>query len=89
MKNSVLFAIVGAVALVAIAGFAVASSTSAGMFGTQSGSGSGHMGMGGGMMHQWDNEYQNGYNYSGTPGTCPMYHDWNYSYDHNGCPCSG
>ncbi|OGS42538.1 MAG: hypothetical protein A3K67_07655 [Euryarchaeota archaeon RBG_16_62_10] len=91
MQNSVLFAIVGAVALIAIAGFAVASSTSGGVFGMQSGSGGDHMGMGGdmdgGMMHQWEREYQN--NYSGAPGTCPMYNDWNYSYDYDRCPCSG
>ena len=95
MKTSVLFAVIAAVAVLAVAGLAVASSTGASIYSSQtrSGTDNGMMGGGSGMMagnmHQWGSEYQ--YQNSGSPGTCPMDYDWNhtYDYDENRCPCMG
>ncbi len=88
MKTTAILAVVGVVAVLAVAGLAVASSTNAGIFATQprdGGYSGGHMGMGSGHMYEWQNEYS----YSDNPGSCPMYEwDHNYSYDNDyDCPC--
>jgi len=95
MKTSVLFAVIAVGAVLAVAGLAVASSTGASIYSSQtrSGTDNGMMGGGSGMMagnmHQWSPGYQ--YQNSGSPGTCPMDYDWNHSYDYDEdrCPCMG
>ncbi len=54
MKTTAILAVLGVVAVLAVAGLAVASSTNAGIFATQprdGGYSGGHMGMGSGHMH--------------------------------------
>lgn len=90
MKTSVLLAIVGLVAVVAVAGTAVASGAVANEVGTQAkgnGSNSGHMGAG--FMHQWMHSWQ--YQWNGTCIDCPHDYNWNYSYDYDyeTCPIAG
>jgi hypothetical protein len=88
MKTSVIAAVVGVVALLAVAGLAIASSTGAGMYSSQtrSGDGSGMMGSGSGMMG--DSSHMQG---SGDHDSCPMDNDSNRtnSLRENGCPCMG
>jgi len=88
MKTSVLFAVIAVGAVLAVAGLAVASSTGASIYSSQTKSGTDN-GMMAGNMHQWSSGYQ--YQNSGGPGTCPMDYDWNHSYDYDEdrCPCMG
>jgi len=95
MKTSLLFAVIAVGAVLAVAGLAIASSTGASTYGSQTRSGAdggmmgGGSGMMGGNMHQWGSGYQ--HQNGGSPGTCPMNYDWNHTYDYDGdlCPCMG
>ena len=89
MKTSMIVAIVGVIGLVAFAGTVVAAeSLSLGTAANGNGTG-GMSGMGGmhGGMHQ--NGYQ--YQYNQSESGCPMYNNYNYSWDNDygGCGCSG
>jgi len=100
MKTSVLLAVVGLVAVVAVAGVALASGSVDRTYGTQASDPSGRGMMGGsGMMgnHMGGvdadyNGYQHMYQYQGNGSYgCPHDNDWNYSWDwdhdYGGCPC--
>jgi len=88
MKTSVLFAVIAVGAVLGVAGLAIASSTGAGIYSTQtrSGDGSGMMGGSSGMMGSGSDHMD-----SGNHDSCPMDNDQNqtYDYDHDNCPHMG
>lgn len=95
MKTSVLFAVIAVGAVLGVAGLAIASSTGAGIYSTQtrSGGGSGMMGSGSGMMGGSSGMMGSGSDHmdSGNHDSCPMDNDQNqtYDYDHDNCPHMG
>ena len=85
MKSLAVAALVGTMAVLAVAGLALATGSGAYSLGTQSRDGTpiggGMGGMGGMGMHRSDYQYQGGAD------GCPMDHDYDYnwSYQHGGC----
>lgn len=88
MKTSAIAVGLAVAAVVAVAGIALASGTTANALGLspRTGDGQGSMWghMGGGHMHGWNQGYQ----FQGTPDECPMENSWNYSYgyEYGECP---
>jgi hypothetical protein len=81
MKTTMLLAIVGAIVIIGAAGAVTASGTVAKAFGgscSGDAAGTGHMNQHG---------YQYMWQYEGEDTTCPMEHNWDYSWNHNYSYC--
>jgi hypothetical protein len=74
MKATMILAIVGVVAVLGVAGAAVASGVTTDDVANALGMGSEH-------QHQWSHQWD--WSYSGDIGDTPLSHYWNYTWDYN------
>lgn len=83
MKRSVILALVGIAAVVAVAGAAVASGVGADVLSSKDKQckGTGDKTSESGNAHQWMHQYM--WMYMNSTGICPLDYYWNYSWDYD------